>query len=79
MKKRFFPKIKFVDSVPYAIACDTHLKKGEKLNGTYTRNTKQIYVVRRKGSWKTLLHELTHWLIDLFFDWNSKLHDWLDK
>lgn len=74
----FFPKIKFVDEMPKREIAIRHLKKGETLEGTFGCETKKIYILRQRGQWKVLLHELGHWTINIFVSPGSQLHNWLD-
>ena len=79
---RLFPKIKFVKVLPLTtmekILTDRQLLRGifhGDFDGAY-----YIYVLKRKMSVVTLVHELSHWLIEVTFKKKSdKWHNMLDR
>ena len=81
-KIAFFPTLKFVDEMPKKSHRDEGLvgvyshTEEKDVNGFYHN---EIFVLKRKGAWKVLLHELCHWLIDITCGETSHLHIRLDK
>ena len=66
-------KIKFVNEIPQWIISSSI--------AAYHPKTKTIWI-RNDLGWKTipiLLHELTHWFIDVFLNNNVKYHNKIDK
>lgn len=72
--RQLFPIIKFVDEIPqWIISSDI---------AAYHPYTKTIWI-RNNLWWKKtiliLLHELTHWFIDVFLNNSEKYHNKIDK
>ena len=65
--------------MPCGITFGLSLAKDEKLRGAFNCETKKMYILRRKGSWTTFLHEWIHWFINLFVPYTSKIHDRFDE
>lgn len=72
--RQLFPKVKFVDEIPqWIISSDI---------AAYHPYTKTIWIRNKLGWGKTiliLLHELTHWFIDVFLNNSEKYHNKIDK
>lgn len=72
--RQLFPIIKFVDEIPqWIISSDI---------AAYHPYTKTIWIRNKLGWGKTiliLLHELTHWFIDVFLNNSEKYHNKIDK
>lgn len=72
--RQLFPIIKFVDEIPqWIISSDI---------AAYHPYTKTIWIRNNLGWEKTiliLLHELTHWFIDVFLNNSEKYHNKIDK
>lgn len=86
--RRFFPKIEFVNKMPEekieAVMGKWPDRGKGQLVGCYTRDEKEILILRGRGFRNTLFtiwHELSHWAIDFVFigQMKGKADKWFDK
>jgi len=81
---KLFPKINYVKVLPLN-EMEKTLTDRQLLRGFFGGDSKEyyIYVLKRKMSVTTLLHELTHWAIEVTTkkkkDRGEKWHNMLDK
>lgn len=79
-KMKLLPKIKITDDLPFTPQ-DRWLGDNEAILGHFDIETFEIYILKQPGCWCSLLHELGHWLIELFSKRckADKRHAWYDK